>query len=64
MLDPAILRQAMAYGSVLASFNVEDFGTERVQRLSKEEIDERLRDLRRITNFEIDSETARLAAES
>ena len=64
VLDPAILRQAMAYGSVLASFNVEDFGTERVQRLSKEEIDERLRDLRRITNFEIDSETARLAGES
>ena len=27
---PAVLRQAMAYGSVLASFNVEDFGTERV----------------------------------
>jgi sugar/nucleoside kinase (ribokinase family) len=64
VLDPAILRQAMAYGSVLASFNVEDFGTERVQRLSKEEIDERLRDFRRITNFEIDSETAPLAGES
>src|SRR5262249_4723796 len=30
VLDPVALRQAMAYGSVLASFNVEDFGTERV----------------------------------
>src|SRR3954447_18938389 len=54
VLDPAILRQAMAYGSVLASFNVEDFGTERVQALSRDEIEERLRDFRRITNFEVD----------
>jgi sugar/nucleoside kinase (ribokinase family) len=55
MLDPAVLRQAMAYGSALASFNVEDFGTERIQRLSKEEIEERLRDFQRITAFEVDS---------
>ena len=48
----AVLRQAMAYGSVLASFNVEDFGTERVASLTREEIDQRLRDFRRITHFE------------
>ncbi len=29
------LRRAMAYGSVMASFNVEDFGTERVRRLTR-----------------------------
>ena len=29
------LREAMAYGTVLASFNVEDFGTERVSRLER-----------------------------
>jgi sugar/nucleoside kinase (ribokinase family) len=56
--DPEILRQAMAYGSVLASFNVEDFGTERVQRLTREEIDERLRAFQRITRFEIESSPA------
>jgi cytidine kinase len=50
--DHAVLSQAMAYGSVLASFNVEDFGTERVQSLTRREIDERLRDFRRITHFE------------
>jgi sugar/nucleoside kinase (ribokinase family) len=55
VLDPAVLRQAMAYGSVLASFNVEDFGTERVQTLTLEEIEERLRDFRRITQFEVDT---------
>ena len=32
-----LLRQAMAYGTALASFNVEEFGTERVQRLTGEE---------------------------
>src|ERR671919_2897608 len=32
------LRRAMAYGSVLASFNVEGFGTEGVQRLTSEQI--------------------------
>jgi sugar/nucleoside kinase (ribokinase family) len=50
--DHAVLRQAMAYGSVLASFNVEDFGTERVASLTRDEIDQRLRDFRRITQFE------------
>jgi hypothetical protein len=44
----------MAYGSVLASFNVEDFGTERVSRLTAEEIDDRLRELRRLTEFEVE----------
>ena len=32
-LDEASLRRAMGYGTVLASFNVEEFGTERVSRL-------------------------------
>ena len=40
-LDDASLRRAMAFGTVLASFNVEEFGTERVSRLTREEIDER-----------------------
>jgi sugar/nucleoside kinase (ribokinase family) len=50
--DDATLRRAMTYGSVLASFNVEEFGTERVQRLTREEIDERYEELRRMTSIE------------
>jgi sugar/nucleoside kinase (ribokinase family) len=50
--DDATLRQAMAYGSVLASFNVEDFGTERVARLTPEEIEERFTDFRRLSHFD------------
>jgi sugar/nucleoside kinase (ribokinase family) len=49
--DP-ILRQAMAYGTALASFNVEEFGTERMDRLTAGEIDGRVEDLRQITQFE------------
>ena len=52
-LDEADLRRAMGYGTVLASFNVEEFGTERVSRLSREEIDARFEALRRMTQFEI-----------
>ena len=33
--DERSLRQAMAYGSVMASFNVEDFGTARVPAFPK-----------------------------
>src|SRR4051812_16406986 len=51
-LDESQLRRAMGYGTVLASFNVEEFGTERVSRLSREEIDERFEALRRMTQFD------------
>jgi sugar/nucleoside kinase (ribokinase family) len=50
--SPEALRRAMAYGTVLASFNVEEFGTERVAELTEEEISARYRDLRGMTHFE------------
>jgi sugar/nucleoside kinase (ribokinase family) len=50
----AVLRQAMAYGTALASFNVEEFGTERVTRLTADEIHARVDELRQITHFEHD----------
>jgi sugar/nucleoside kinase (ribokinase family) len=50
--EPDCLRKAMAYGSVLASFNVEDFGTDRVGRLTMDEVAERLQDFKRITHFD------------
>jgi len=46
-----LLRRAMAYGSAIASFNVEEFGTERVARLTGEEIAGRVEELQRITQF-------------
>ena len=47
-----LIRRAMTYGSVMASFNVEEFGTERVRRLTLEEINERFAEFKRITHFE------------
>ncbi|HEY0378882.1 MAG TPA: PfkB family carbohydrate kinase [Pyrinomonadaceae bacterium] len=51
-LDEAAMRRAMIFGSVMASFNVEEFGTERVQRLTHEEINGRFRAFKRMTYFE------------
>jgi len=51
-LGDEALRRAMAFGTALASFNVEEFGTERLARLTADEIAERVDDLVRITRFE------------
>jgi sugar/nucleoside kinase (ribokinase family) len=57
------LRRAMIYGSVMASFNVEKFGTERVDALGYDEINERFRAFKRMTHFdEIPFEKASSAA--
>ena len=50
--DEAAMRRAMIYGSVLASFNVEEFGTDRVRRLTHAEINARFREFKRMTHFE------------
>src|ERR1700730_6822086 len=50
-LADGLLRRAMAHATVLASFNVEEFGTERIERLTHAEIVARLRELRSITQF-------------
>lgn len=47
-----VLRRAMIYGSVMASFNVEKFGTERVDELDYPEINQRFRDFKRMTHFD------------
>jgi sugar/nucleoside kinase (ribokinase family) len=49
--DHDVLRRAMAYGTALASFNVQEFGVERVARLTPSEIPERVAELQRITHF-------------
>jgi sugar/nucleoside kinase (ribokinase family) len=50
-LSDELLRRAMAYGTALASFNVEEFGTERVQRLTHDEVRERVAALHALTNW-------------
>ena len=50
--DVDALRRAMAYGTALASFNVEEFGTDRVVRLTATELHDRVADLQDMTRFE------------
>jgi len=47
--DDATLRRAMTYGSTLASFWVEEFGCERAEQLTRDEIDDRYEQFKRIT---------------
>ena len=50
--DHRLLCRAMAYGTALASFNVEEFGVERVARLTSEELADRVGGLQRVTQFD------------
>jgi sugar/nucleoside kinase (ribokinase family) len=47
-----LLTRAIAYGTSLASYNVEEFGTERVARLTADEVSERVNELAQMTSFD------------
>jgi len=47
------LRKAIIYGSVLASFAVEDFSLERLRKLSMDEIKERYETFKIMSQFEV-----------
>ena len=49
--DPASLKTAMAYGTVVASFNVEDFSLRRLLRTERAEIENRLEHYRAMLAF-------------
>jgi sugar/nucleoside kinase (ribokinase family) len=51
-IDEDAMRRAMIYGSVMASFNVEEFGTERVDALDYPEINSRFKAFKQMTHFE------------
>ena len=51
-LTPAAFRRAMFYGSVMGSFACECFGTERLQKLTRKEIDERFTVFRELTHLD------------
>jgi sugar/nucleoside kinase (ribokinase family) len=50
------MKNAIIYGSNLASFCVEKFGTERMEKLTREEAVDRLKQFRALTQFEIELE--------
>ncbi len=50
--DEAAMRRAMIYGSVMASFNVEAFGCDRLEQLSYQDVNARFRQFKEITHFD------------
>jgi sugar/nucleoside kinase (ribokinase family) len=51
-LTREVFKRAMFYGGVMGSFAVEAFGTERLQKLTREEIDDRYKIFRELTHIE------------
>lgn len=51
VVDEASLRKAIIYGSVIASFNAEDFSVERISRTTQEEIEQRYQQMKALREF-------------
>ncbi|MCE9545908.1 MAG: sugar kinase [Planctomycetia bacterium] len=49
--DPRTLKEAMAYGIVVASYNVEDFSLDRMKRIERADLDTRLAEYRKMLSF-------------
>lgn len=48
------MKRAIIYGSALASFTVEKFGTERIAELNEDELNDRVEVFKSLTNFDIE----------
>ena len=49
--EPRTLKEAMAYGIVVASFAVEDFSLDRLQKIDRRALDRRMAEYRRMMSF-------------
>ena len=49
--EPKTLKEAMAYGTIVASFAVEDFSLDRLRRIERADLDRRMEDYRRMLAF-------------
>ena len=45
------LKEAMAYGILVASFNVEDFSLERMKQIERADMEKRMADYRKMLSF-------------
>lgn len=50
-VDENTLRKGVSYGSIIASFNVEDFSFDKLEDLNKEELEDRVQKFRQLTSF-------------
>ena len=49
--DPQALKEALAYGTVTASFTVEDFSLDRLEKLDRSMLDQRFKEYRQMLSF-------------
>ena len=49
--EPATLKRALAYGILVASFNVEDFSLDRMQQIDRDEIERRMEKYQKMLLF-------------
>ena len=49
--DPRTLKEAMAYGILVASFTVEDFSLERLRKIERADLEHRMEEYRRMLSF-------------
>jgi cytidine kinase len=49
--DPKTLKEALAYGTLVASFTVEDFSLDRLRQIDRRDIDQRMEEYKRMLSF-------------
>jgi sugar/nucleoside kinase (ribokinase family) len=49
--SPQTLKEAMAHGIIVASFNVEDFSLDRMRQITRKDLDERMAEYRQMLSF-------------
>ena len=49
--NPATIKEALAYGIVVASFNVEDFSLDRMRQIERPDLDRRMVEYRQMLSF-------------
>ena len=49
--EPKTLKEAMAYGTLVASFTVEDFSLDRLKQIDREDLDQRMEEYKRMLSF-------------
>ena len=49
--DPKTLKEALAYGTLVASFTVEDFSLDRLRKIQRADIDRRMEEYKRMLSF-------------
>ena len=49
--EPRTLKEALAYGTLAASFTVEDFSLDRLRKIEREDLEQRMLEYKRMLSF-------------